>query len=104
MTLATTSACVGGRHVGLAGRPAVEVPPPKTRPQAAPPRLTPAEARAIEALIEAGTSKQAAVILGISPRTVEAHILNARQKTGHRNTTLLVVAYVRQQERQGAFE
>lgn len=99
MTLSITSACVGGRHVGLAGRPAVEILPPKVKPQAKPAQLTPAEARAIEALIEAGTSKQAAVMLGISPRTVEAHILNARQKTGHRNTTLLVVAYVRLQER-----
>jgi DNA-binding CsgD family transcriptional regulator len=66
-------------------------------------RLTISELKAIEALIEAGSSKLAAMALGISYRTVEAHILNARQKTGHRNTTLLVVDYVRQQERHGAF-
>ena len=103
MTLATTSACVGGRHVGLAGRPAAEILPPKAQPQAAPAQLSPAEVRAIEALIRTGTSKAAADLLGISPKTMEAHLFNARSKTGHRNVILLVVAYARQQH-QGAFE
>lgn len=95
MNLSTTSACVGGRHVGLAGRPAAEILPPKARPQSAPAPISPAEARAIAALIQTGTSKAAADLLGISPKTMEAHLFNARQKTGHRNVGLLIVAYVR---------
>lgn len=103
MTLATTSACVGGRHVGLAGRPAAEILPPKVKPQAAPAQLSPAEVRAIEALIQTGTSKAAADLLGISPKTMEAHLFNARSKTGHRNVIRLLIAFDREQ-RQGATE
>lgn len=43
-------------------------------------RVTPAERRALEALLRTGTAKGAAYALGKSQRTVEAQLAAARQR------------------------
>lgn len=45
-------------------------------------RLTPAERRALEAVLRAGTAKGAAFALGKSPRTVEQQLASARARLG----------------------
>lgn len=43
-------------------------------------RVTPAERRAIEAVLRHGTVKEAATALGKSPRTVEQQLAKARER------------------------
>lgn len=43
-------------------------------------RLTPAERRALDTVWAHGTAKQAAAILGKSPRTIEQQLRSAREK------------------------
>lgn len=48
--------------------------------------LTPAELRVLEAMRTADNERDAARRLGLSPHTVDAHLLNARRKLGVRTT------------------
>ena len=45
-------------------------------------RVTPAERRALEAVLQHGTVKEAATALGKSPRTVEQQLGTARARLG----------------------
>lgn len=55
--------------------------------------LTPAELRVLEAMRTADNERDAARRLGLSPHTVNAHLLSARRKVGVR-TTRQVIAVV----------
>lgn len=99
MTLDTTSACVGGCYVPRGASMPI---PPAPRPVAAPvvvdrfAALTPRERETLEAYIEIGVGKMVAEHLGVSIKTVEAHIKAARLKSGSRNLFLMALAYVQQ--------
>lgn len=51
---------------------------------------SPCELRALRAVAEHGTVRAAAESLFLSPHTVDAHLDNLRQKTGHRKITQLI--------------
>ena len=70
-------------------------PPRKKRDYANPWRLTPAETKVIEAWIENGEAKQAAVAIGVSYKTIEGHSLSIRKKMAVPTTLLAVLAYDR---------
>lgn len=99
MTLHSTSACVGGRHVA-----AQAITPVKSQPeQAAASALHPAvawglssrEQEVIEGYMEDGIAKLVARKLGISTKTVEIHLGNIRVKAGIGRSIALVLAYER---------
>src|ERR1700682_2545152 len=52
--------------------------------------LTPRERVALAQIVRGASSKEAAPVLGISPRTVEFHRANIMQKLGAKNTADLV--------------
>lgn len=60
--------------------------------------LTPAEMAVITLLTQGKKAKEIASSRGISPRTVEAHILNARRKYRARSNYHLAAKVVRDQE------
>ncbi len=53
-------------------------------------QLTPRERVALSQIVRGASSKEAARMLGISPRTVEFHRANVMRKLGARNTADLV--------------
>ena len=63
-----------------------------------PANLTPAEHRAVRAIIEHGKDKHAADALGISPATLRSQTDAARRKAGVSSTVRLVVLYLRSQQ------
>lgn len=60
-----------------------------------PANLTPAEHRAIQAVIEHGKDKQAADAIGVKPATLRSQTDSARRKAGVSSTVRLVVLYLR---------
>lgn len=95
MSLVVTSACPGGIHAPA--RAPVFVPKPVEVDLSLTgfERLTPRERELIERTIVTGVLKIAAAEMGIKQKTAEAHMLNAREKTGHRNAIHLAIAYER---------
>jgi DNA-binding NarL/FixJ family response regulator len=59
------------------------------------PRLTPREREIVQIIGEGGTSRDLAVVLGISVKTVETHRNNIMQKLGFHNVAELVLYAVR---------
>lgn len=60
--------------------------------------LVPSETKVLLAVIETGSNKGAARSLGISPKTVEAHMTAVIQKAGvagHAGRTLVLIAFDR---------
>ena len=57
--------------------------------------LTPAERAVLVAYARGGTGG-AAASLGLSPHTVRGHLARARRKLGATNTTLAVIAAIRE--------
>lgn len=49
--------------------------------------LTPGQAKAMDALIEAGCAKRACDLIGITEKTLECHVGEARRKMGLRHRT-----------------
>lgn len=95
MNLSFTSACPGGIHAPA--RAPVFVPKPVKVELSLTgfERLTPRERELIERTIVTGVVKLAAEQMGITNKTAEAHMLHAREKTGHRNAIHLAIAYER---------
>lgn len=95
MSLVVTSSCPGGIHAPA--RAPVFVPKPVKVELSLTgfDRLTPRERELIERTIVTGVLKIAAAEMGIKQKTAEAHMLNAREKTGHRNAIHLAIAYER---------
>ena len=62
---------------------------------------TPAEAKCLQTLAQGNTMKEAARIIGISPRTVEQHILNLRHKVGAHSGKHLVRMYHEMKSNEG---
>lgn len=59
-----------------------------------PDNLTPAEARAVEAVMTHGDASKAARTLGVKETTVNTQIATARDKAGAGSTIRLVLAYL----------
>jgi DNA-binding CsgD family transcriptional regulator len=57
-------------------------------------RLSPRELDVVRLLVEGRTSAQIARVLGLSPRTVEKHVLSAMRKRGAPSRTALAVVAV----------
>ncbi len=57
--------------------------------------VTPAQGRVLDALARTGTTKGAAKVLGVSPRTVEMHASTAAFRLGVRNRLLAVLKWDR---------
>ena len=95
MNLSTTSACVGGRYAPAA----TPTPKPRSRPREVLPDgfdlLTPSERKAIEAVSRSGLSKIAAFELGVSIKTIEAHMYSARNKTGYSTSIPMLIEYAK---------
>ena len=62
---------------------------------------TPAEAKCLQTLAQGNTMKEAARIIGISPRTVEQHISNLRHKVGAHSGKHLVRMYHEMKSNEG---
>jgi DNA-binding CsgD family transcriptional regulator len=60
------------------------------------PTFTPREVAVVRRLLMGESAKEIAVSLGISPRTVEAHLVNIKIKAGARNSMHLVAKIVRE--------
>lgn len=96
MTMHSTSACVGGRHApaqaagAVASGPAYRAPHPAVAGE-----LTPREREVIEAYMVDGLAKTVGDKLGITPKTVEVHLGNIREKAGFARSIPLVLAYDR---------
>jgi DNA-binding CsgD family transcriptional regulator len=59
-------------------------------PDRTPEPLTPREASVLALIVQGSTSKDAGVILGISPRTIEFHRANIMQKLSAKNVADLM--------------
>lgn len=104
MTAALISTCVGGRRAGVtqptnhadrrhaAARAGMFKPDPGVGGVMW--GLTRREVQALEAVIAQGHAKVAAEALGMSIKTLECHMQNVREKSGHRHVAPLVAAYV----------
>lgn len=101
MTLALTATCVGGRRVGPSVPMAASFAPKKADAYAAAEtqagkafRLTKREAQVVDAVIRTGVCVVAANVLGLSVKTIECHMANARTKAGVDTNYQLIAAYV----------
>lgn len=63
--------------------------------------LTPAQVKALDAVVDCGCDKEAARRLGVTKKTIEAHTHAARKLMQVRNRVLMVLAYDRW-KRQGS--
>lgn len=99
MTLHSTSACVGGRHVSTqaisAEKPRPVEPPAPAQHPAVAWGLSDREREVLEAYMEEGIAKTAARKLNIATKTVEIHLGNIREKAGIGRSIALVLAYER---------
>jgi DNA-binding CsgD family transcriptional regulator len=57
--------------------------------------VTNRELQVIQCLAKGMTAKQAAVVLGLSPRTMEIHSRNIKARTGLNTTAQLIIAFDR---------
>lgn len=90
MTLAITSTCVGGRRALLDEPPEVALAVKREPPLS----LTARQREVIEAVVRVGTCIGAASALGLSIKTVEAHMENARGRVSVGTNYQLIAAYV----------
>lgn len=99
MTLHSTSACVGGRHVSAQAltpvKPQQEGTAALTQHPAVAWGLSDREREVLEAYMVDGLAKTVASKLGVTLKTVEVHLLHARQKAGFTRSIPLVLAYER---------
>lgn len=100
MTLHSTSACVGGRHVAAhSDKATTNRQAAHAKSQAMHPadawELSPREREVIEAYMVDSLAKTVATKLGITPKTVEVHLGNIREKAGFARSIPMVLAYER---------
>ncbi|RZL40156.1 MAG: hypothetical protein EOP35_01740 [Rubrivivax sp.] len=103
MTLALTSTCVGGRRAPLPCELPCELPEPIIPAKRGVTwSLTARQTEVIETVIRIGTCIGAASALGLSIKTIEAHMDNARGRVNVDTNYQLIAAYAA--ARSGGFE